>query len=228
MMVHGKIAMAHQLVNTVRSGVCAVLVGVAAPSSHAQTVVFNFESTPAGLTTPLVVSQAGLTLTVHRAASLPVEVVDHGPGVLFSSWGRRAVGPPAFATTADPFVLNLSAPAQALSLQAGDFGIDSDTMTLRAWSGPDGTGALLDTQSFVYGSGMSMPASVATLSVFALPGQGVGSVTFTSVDSFSGDFSVLFDNVAVTPVPAPGALLVLSAGAMCGAARRRRRGPIQP
>ena len=98
----------------------------------------------------------------------------------------------------------------------GDYGEDTDTLILEAYSELGGTGTLLASSTFVLTPGSSF--SFSTLSVAA---SGIRSVRFIGG---SPDFpnSVFYDNLTVTNQPAT--LLLLGTGlAAVGAAGKRRR-----
>jgi hypothetical protein len=193
----------------------------AGPASAA-IVGFDLESLPVSTGNPSVVTTAGgVTLTLVRAAggTLNVEnLTPSGP----SSFGARSLSPfNDTANAADYLVGTLSASFDSLSLQFGDFGTDSDTVTLTGYSGPNGTGTAVATATVNYGTtAFPVPGIILTAA------SGMQSFTLSST-STSGPStfynSLYYDNFVVTTVPEPtAAAALLAAGTLLRRVRRER------
>jgi len=181
--------------------ICAIIIGVAGLASAAPTTMITFDEFPLG------------TAISNQYAPL---------GVIFSA-----------ATYNLPVIsMNDAMPTQPIlrpdggpSTYAGDFWIQFTTAAVEVqfdsgyWDGV-GVGVIN-----VYNPGGSLIASLTNtttgVNVTNLTGIGpIGKIYFNSIgDGLGADF----DNLGITPIPAPGAILLGSIGAgLVGWLRRRR------
>lgn len=97
-----------------------------------------------------------------------------------------------------PFLVDFATPIRGLSVEMGDFGEDTDLLLLEAYTGPNGSGALVD-RDVVMLPGTEEIFSYETLSVHGPSIRSVvmigGSPTFPN--------SVFYDNLTVIWVPEP-------------------------
>jgi hypothetical protein len=205
---------------------CLGLIGV----ENAEAAVFNFEGDAAtssqsshpGALTSLVQADSGLTITITRPSSTFDIVNTNFVNVSFPpSFGTRSLDPFSADTSNTPFFVNLSAPATSVSIDYGDFGADSDTFLLQAFSGPNGTGTLLASATDVYGL-LSFPI----FHTVSLSAAGISSLEFIG-GSPGFPNSVYYDNLVISTaaVPEPASLILFgSALAGLGIIRRRRKG----
>lgn len=201
---------------SLRSSVVAVLlVGAGAfvatvPAAQAQ--VFTFEGQAAtanaasqpGALTVLTETQGGLTLTLTREAQGRFDVFDTNafPGSFPGSFGQRSLSPFFQETLNTAFIGNFSSALTSVSIEFGDFGGDSDTFTLEAYSGLNGSGALLASTTVPYGTA-TFPGSVGTGGVTSV--TGIQSIRF--IGGAAGTFpnSVYYDNITVRQQEEPSA-----------------------
>ena len=197
--------------------VLALVVGI----HSAQAATFNFESVAVGNYTSLSQTDSGLTV-MYDLGGVVFQIDDHTPG-----------GPPGFGDrtlsnfeptccTANPYNANFSAAQNAVSIQFGDFGpSDDDTpVTLTAFSGLNGTGAVVGTASTTWLGTDAFP-NFKTLTV-------ISAAPFLSVRfSGSGPFnnSLFWDNMLTGDqvIPEPMTLALIGSGLLGLAARRRRK-----
>lgn len=191
-------------------------VGIAA-AAHADVARFDFEAAAAGPTTSLTVSDAGLSMSVRRGDSLEFQVLNTTGYP--ATWGHQAIAPFGVAT-GDAFVMNFSMPVTRVTFETGDFGPgDSDLMATRAFSGQDASGSEVDEGTYYYTEQMGLPNDVWVFELVAGAGESIRSVWFDSMD-LHNNMSVIFDNVVVTFVPAPG---TVGLALLAAAALRRKR-----
>ena len=191
----------------------------------AQAQTFDFEDASLSTVTSYSATSGGVTLDLSRVG---------GKSFGFSNIGSNAPGfgtrslAPFVDYSAGAFVANFSTGLSALSVQMGDFApSDEDTLTLSIFSGLNGTGTLLGSTSFFYGS--SGFPTIATLSLAS--GTGFRSAVFNG-GSTSFPNSVFYDNIAVrvaggVPEPTTWALMILGFGAVGGALRRRKAATVR-
>ena len=171
--------------------------------SAASAAVFDFEEQPVtaasscnsegGLTT-LVEVDSGLTATVTRAGGALIHVRDLGPSAPFG-WGSRTICPtPGGSGTESPFIVNFSQPVDTARIDAGEFSNEPiHTATLNAYSGPNGTGTLLDTDSAVVPDDFGFVSTSVT--VF---GSQISSITFIGTSDDSATNLLFWDNLVAS------------------------------
>jgi MYXO-CTERM domain-containing protein len=207
-------------------GVSTVMLLAVAATSQAQ--LFDFEDAPytTGFTFPgdqtsLSMTNGGLTVTITRSGGTAFDVVDlESPGLVPAGWGNRHLSP-FNNPNGGYFIANFSQAVSAASIQFGDFGSDNDVAFLRAFSGLNGSGLLIGSDSEIYPftSGIHL-GHVGSLSV---SGAGIWSIEFGG-GSAGFPESLYWDNLRVTTdgaIPGPAAVLPFALGLL--AARRRRR-----
>lgn len=201
-----------------------VPISVAAISSLSLGQIFDFESEAAtgvssgGLTT-LSMTNTGLTMTITRPGGTAFDIVDNvaQPGKP-ASWGNRSLSP-FFNTSGGAFIFDFSTDIDFFTIEAGDYGADSDDIVLEAWSGLGGTGTLIATAGLSYGT--------SAFPTVALTGSGIPGVARSIVaKGGSVDFpdSLFWDNVEAhaAPVPEPATFAILGIGAVALLRRKKK------
>lgn len=206
-------------------GVSALaLVAAVGGASFGQT--FDFEEFgasgfAAGDRTSLTSTRGGLTMTLARSSGAGFSVCDLTPFGHPAGWQSRSLSGflPNNGFVADAFVANFSEGLSAASIQFGDYGADDDSpITLRGWTGANGTGQMVAVSVEGWGDGVG------------IGGGAFGTVTITSEIAFqsitfssAGEFgqTLFWDNLTVRAVPAPAGVATL--GLMGLIAGRRRR-----
>src|ERR1035438_7277443 len=131
----------------------AVLLTLAgAFSAQAASVLFDFEgftptftspadSTRTGALTSLVMNGGGLTVTISRPGGVAFDLVSNtgDQSGKPSSWGNVSLDP-FFDPSNSGWIVDFSVPVSSFSIQYGDYGQDSDTLTATAFAGVGGTG----------------------------------------------------------------------------------------
>ena len=184
---------------------------------------YDFESLPVSSNqASLATTNAGTTLVLTRnggGATLGVtDISSFGAPVAF---GNRSVDPFADTGSATAYLIgNLTSSFSSVSVQFGDFGADSDSVTLTGYSGPNGTGTAVATSTVNYGT-TSFPASGIILnSATSMQSFTLSSVGTSGASTFYN--SLFYDNFVFTTIPEPAtASLVVFAAALAG--RRSRK-----
>ena len=199
----------------------------------AATALFDFEgltstsigSSHPGALTSLVLTSSGLTATINRPSST-FDVVDTTTfrDAFPSSFGTRSLDPFSAETSNTPFIIDFSTSVNSVSFDAGDFGDDSDIVTLALYSGFGATGAIVGSASFSYEA--SAFPTIATLQA-----TGISTALSARIQGGSTDFpnSLYYDNLSVeftpegaVPEPATWAMMIGGVGMVGGMMRRRR------
>jgi PEP-CTERM motif len=202
----------------------AVPVSVAALSSLSMGQFFDFETqagteSPVGALTSLSMTDAGLTMTIKRLGGTAFDIVDNVSSQAGkpASWGKRSLTP-FIDATGGAFVCDFSLGINFFTVEAGDYGADSDDITLEAWTGLGGTGTLIATASPTYGT--SAFPTVAT-GGGTIPGTALSIVMRGGSTAFPA--SLFWDNIHATAVPEPASFAVLGIGAVALLRRRKRK-----
>jgi len=204
-----------------------------AATSAAHAELFDFEATAStstasghpGAFTSLVELSGSLSATFTRQGGGAFDVVDSTGFPAFgqffpASFGVHSLDPFADPGTPSAFIVNFSAPITSASLSFGDFGGDNDTMTLNAYSGLNGTGALLASSADAYGV-----QSFPLFDTISAKADGIQSLVFIG-GSASFPNSLYYDNLSVsTPEPGSLALLLGIGVAATGLRWRRKKAP---
>jgi hypothetical protein len=215
--------------------VAAGILFMMSAAASAATIVFDFEDQPVdgssdGSLTSLTMVKSGLTVEIMRSTEASFDVLNSTaigfPNAYPIGWGSQALSPFVNETIADFFIATFSLPVTSVSLETGDFGLDSpDVVVLEAFLNVGATGTKVDTDSasWVGDLGLTGPGDPAIgLSVNSTSG-------FRSVAFFGGTsgfpHSVFFDNLtATTVIPEPSTALLLGFGlaGLATAGRKRR------
>ncbi len=196
---------------------------VVAISSLSFGQIFDFESQAAtgvssgGLTT-LSMTNTGLTMTITRPGGTAFDIVDNvaQPGKP-GSWGNRSLSP-FFNSSGGAFILDFSTGIDFFTAEAGDYGADSDTISIEAWSGLGGTGTLIAIAAPTYGT--------AAFPTIATGGGLIGGTALSIVlkgGSPGFEDSLFWDNIQATAaVPEPASFAILGVGALALLRRKRK------
>jgi hypothetical protein len=192
---------------------------VATAAANAAPILFTFESTSQGTYSTLPITQGGLTATI--STNTPNFLVT-GPFGGAPGWGNNHLLV-SFNTfpAGNYFQVNFSQPLTSASVQFADFFADSDTpVTLDAYSGLNGTGSIVASDSEVWPATSGFPAFGTLSLVSATPFQ---SIRFTGGGGFPN--SLFWDNlqVEVAPVPEPISLVVFGGLVAVGGLVARKR-----
>ncbi len=209
----------------IRCSVGVILViAAAAPLSRvrAGSVLLDLEdqsTTAAGALSSLSLSGGGVTATITRPnAGFGIVDLSGSSGTI--AFGARSLAP-ADSTSPSPFVMNFSQLLSSISVTMGDFGGDTDSLRLRAFSGADGNGNVIGTDA------MTLIAVDNTFSFKTLVVNGAGIRSAEVFGGADGLNSVIYDNFAATTgainaVPLPSAIGVFPLAAATAAIAARR------
>jgi hypothetical protein len=202
----------------------------AAVAAFASPITFTFEEQSLAASTTLITStQDGLTATIERADHTAIAIVDLPPNKP-ASWGNRAISD--FAGSFGPgamLIIDFSESVSVSGISFGDYGGDDDSpVVLTAYSGLNGTGSNLGSQSVAYPESLFIGNGDTDVRSLSINAADIRSLTILGGGSFPN--SLYFDNLvadssAALPVPDTGStasLLLLGTG-LLGIARRRLR-----
>lgn len=170
-----------------------------AKQSVAQIATFNFESldtTSGGALDSLTMTSGTVTMTITRGSGAHFDIFDLSPYSGPPSWGARTLDPfqEGNFNPGRQFIADFANPICVFQIEFGDYDGDDDTFVLNAWSGPGGTGTLLDTYSSFYSINKTLPDDVGRGTVSG----GTASIKSVTWDS-TGDYynSLYYDNIVV-------------------------------
>ncbi len=197
----------------VTAAATAVGLGGGSRAAVAAPTVFDFESTAttsapgddAGALSTLTTAVNGTSLTLTRNGGIHFDIVNGSTSGFPAVFGSRSLDP--FSDPSTPtgyFIGNLSVPVSSVGLDFGDYDGDEDLVTLTGYSGPNGTGTALATNTIDYPRSANFSINngygndYGTVSVAA-----AGIESFTLADASTYPNSLSYDNIAVTPAAVP-------------------------
>jgi hypothetical protein len=197
---------------------------VAALGSISAAQLFDFESqsgteVPSGALTSLSMTDAGLTMVITRQGGTAFDIVENinSQSGKPASWGRMSLTP-FINSNGGAFILDFSTGIDFFTVEAGDYGADSDTISIEAWSGLGGTGTLIATAAPTYGA-----AAFPTIATGGgtIPGTALSIVLKGGSPGFED--SLFWDNIQATAaVPEPASFAILGIGALALLRRKRK------
>lgn len=159
-------------------------------------------------------TRGGSSVTVSRTSGTALAISDISSLGPPPGWGSRTLLPAINQTLDDGFLFDFSLPAQRVSIETTDYFGDSDLVSLTAYDGPGGTGAIVDAIMIDWGD--QGPPAVAVLTT--------SSPSIRSVVARGGSMaypaSMYLDNLTIEPVPGPVPLV--GAGVTVGFCRQLR------
>ncbi|MEM7754121.1 MAG: hypothetical protein AAF297_00635 [Planctomycetota bacterium] len=196
-----------------------VLCAPAAPIALAQDAVFDFEDQNLQ-TLPDAVSFVNNGITIEFATEPTGELSIGQTSAFPPSFGTRGlfIGQDDFPATPAATALNFGGGAQGVRFSWGDVGGDTDNITFTAFTGSNGTGSILQTDSFTYTGAFPSQVPVYEL-IFLAPTNQLGSIVITGT-GFGGGPSIYVDNIEVF-IPTPGVVAVLGLGGLLATRRTR-------
>ncbi len=187
----------------------------AALGAHSVAQTFTFETMATGSTGGFALTVGGVTATFDGAAGAH-QVADLGTSAP-AGWLSRSLLPNLF--TANVMTVNFSHLLSLASFQFGDFGSEDDVMHMRAFTGLNGTGALVGSSDVPFPASMTIPGDVGVCQI-------ISATPFQSVriweDGASGQNDIYIDNLVVRVVPEPATIAALGLGAAAMLRRRRK------
>lgn len=194
------------------------------PSAFALPVdTFDFESLSTGdLTSPLLLTGAHVDVQLNVGmADWSILNLAGAPAPV--EWADRSlqISGPDNGADPSPLTITFVGGVTGFSIQYADLGGDVDQLTFRLYSGAEGTGTLIDTQSAIWDRDLRDGEFGEFVFSFLAPTTSLGSVVIDAAGD-SGGHTMFYDNLSVI-VPAPHGILALSLAATLAPARRRRR-----
>jgi hypothetical protein len=145
-----------------------------------------------------------------------------------AGWAMHSLDPFFQQTIATAFIINLSGPATAISLETGDYGspggLDFDNWYMDAYDATDLGGNLVDSQTGVYGNN-----AFTTIVTASVNGPGIRSVRLIGGSTnfvhslFYDNFTIETDSGPTVPgIPEPATLVLTLSALVVGAGVRSR------
>lgn len=184
-------------------------------------VLFDFEDQAYGSSSSISTTQGGLTATLYRTDGTSISVL--GP-LEPASWLAHSLLSYENPYTSAPLVINFSQAVSSVSIQFGDYNADDDTVTITAYSGLDGAGSNLGTNSVFYPATKDITNGDSDVGTIAIAAAGINSVVIDAGVDYP--FSVYWDNLSVgttAATPEPSTLLIGLAGIGLASAYSWRR-----
>jgi len=174
-------------------------------SASPVTITFDFEDLAAtalprsGALSILSLSKSGLKADITRPSGRFDVIANVGSQTKPSAYGLRSLDPFVQESAATPFVVNFTTPVRSVAVDMGDYGQDSpDTLTVRAYSGPNATGTLIGTATGSLPTLQGNPFNSRRLQVTS--NSDIKSLQMIGgTPSFPN--SVFYDNLTVTAHP---------------------------
>ncbi len=192
---------------------------IAAPATAQFSTTFDFEGLPTG-TQPDTVSYSQDGVTIQFVTEPQGELSINSSNFFPPSFGSRAlfVGADMIPDIPAATAINFVGGVAGVRFEWGDFGGDNDNITFTTYTGANGTGSVIQSDSFTYFGAFPDQVPVYEF-LFTAPTNALGSLVITGT-GFGGGPSIYLDNITVF-VPGPGGFVaVLAMGAVAG--RRRR------
>ena len=160
---------------------------------------FDFESldtTSGGALSSLTLTSGPVTMTLTRGTGAHFDIIDLSVADGPPSWGLRSLDPNQIGSydLGLEFIADFPTPICYFHIEFGDYDQDEDTLVLNAWSGPGGTGTLLDSASVFWSGSRTFPGQVGRGTVSGGTGS-IRSVTFVSTGPYNN--SVYYDNITI-------------------------------
>lgn len=199
-----------------RSVFACSAVAVLVSAGSAQDATFDFEDQALVLLPDQVsFTNNGVTIEFNTAPDNELEILTSGS--FPPSFGARALFiRPEFNLPPTNTIINFDGGAEGVRFNWGDFGGDQDQITFTSFTGANGTGTQVASDSFTFFG--AFPDQVPTYELFSGSGT-FGSIVISGL-GFAGGPSIYIDNIEVF-VPTPGALAAFAAGGLAFTRRRR-------
>jgi Ca2+-binding RTX toxin-like protein len=200
------------------AGVVTAVIGALSISpavGAATTATFDLEELPlihdcnsSEVGVPIPSTQSGLTATFTREGGGDLAVISLPGNPPPAAFGSRTLCPSPLGELPEGVIADFSAPVDAVSVDFGNQDFSDAVGYLEAYSGPGGSGTLLDSDSRLLHDGTF--GSSFTIETFTVVASGIRSVRFNTGD-FDHPNRFVFDNIVAgfdtAPPPAHGLCL---------------------
>jgi hypothetical protein len=164
-----------------------IILFVAFGNASAAVSDFGFEQNQATIGTRIFLDRAGNGFELSSNSARP------------ASWGEFSLSPFSDTAHATPYILNFGLPVTGFSCDMGDSSNDVDSLSMKAYSGPNGTGILLASTSDVL---QPSPIGQFTSKRLSLQAAGIKSIVIIG-GSPTMLHSVYYDNFTIITKPVP-------------------------